>query len=351
MVRRRTSITARLPGYGLRHDSRPMREASAVPTRRLRAWVAVRGFLLLATAVSAVSAQGTQPTPLRVGSVTAIAWPEQRELARTLAEVAARPTEFPGLGTFTAGPLSLIIARDGAAVDSITHGRAPAWGVGFADPESRTILLRADAPDLHRTLRHELAHLALHDRVRVRVPLWFDEGYAGWAAGEWARLGGLELNLAVARGAVPELRELDGELRRSPGSVGPAYALAMSAVLELARRHPDGRLDPLLGRLAAGEEFDAAVRATTGMPLPRFEDAWRRSVRSRYTIATWLVAGGAWALVAAGVLGVGVWRRRRDRGRRAALDEGWPLPDADGEPTPPEPDTPDTAVLDRAPRP
>ena len=323
-----------------------------MPTRRTRrrAWIAVRGFLLLATAVSAVSAQGTQPTPLRVGSVTAIAWPEQRELARTLAEVAARPTEFPGLGTFTPGPLSLIIARDGAAVDSITHGRAPAWGVGFADPESRTILLRADAPDIHRTLRHELAHLALHDRVRVRVPLWFDEGYAGWAAGEWARLGGLELNLAVARGAVPELRELDGELRRSPGSVGPAYALAMSAVLELARRHPDGRLDPLLGRLAAGEEFDAAVRATTGMPLPRFEDAWRRSVRSRYTIATWLVAGGAWALVAAGVLGVGVWRRRRDRGRRAALDEGWPLPEAEGESTPPEPDTPDTAVLDRAPR-
>jgi len=310
--------------------------------------------VLLATV--ALAQARTEPIAVRVGPVTAVAWPAQRELARTLAEVAARPAEFPGLGTSTPGVLSIIIARNGAALDSIVGGRAPSWGVGFADPATRTILLRADAPDVHRTLRHELAHLALHDRVRVRVPLWFDEGYAGWAAGEWARLGGLELNLAVARGAVPELRDLDGELRRSPGSVGPAYALAMSAVLELARRHPDGRLDPLINRLAAGDEFDAAVQATTGLSLTRFEDAWRRSVRSRYTVATWLVAGGAWVLVATAVLALGFWRRRRDRGRRAALDEGWPIPDPDDQlngqsDETAEPAEPGGPVLDRNPRP
>ncbi|MGH7627844.1 MAG: peptidase MA family metallohydrolase [Gemmatimonadales bacterium] len=292
---------------------------------------------------SQLSAQGSEPIVLRAGSVTAVAWPAQRALARNLAEVAARPADWPGLGRTAPGPLTLIVAPDEATVDSITRGRAPAWGVGFADPGSRTILLRADAPDVHRTLRHELAHLALHDRVRVRVPLWFDEGYAGWAAGEWQRLGGLALNLTVARGAVPELSALDGELRRSPGSVGPAYALAMSAVLELARRHPDGSLEPLLDRLAEGEEFETAVRATTGLPLTRFEDAWRRAVRARYTIATWLVAGGAWALVAAGVLGLGVWRRRHDRIRRAALDEGWTIPEED------EPGA-EPPVLDRDPR-
>jgi len=52
----------------------------------------------------------------------------------------------------------------------------PGWGAALAFPESRTIVLRADAGDLERTLRHELAHLALHRQIRVRVPLWFDEG-------------------------------------------------------------------------------------------------------------------------------------------------------------------------------
>jgi hypothetical protein len=207
--------------------------------------------LALAASGPVAAPVGAQDAPIMVqeGPVTAVAWPREAALARALAKLAAKPTDWPGLGRWAPGRITLIVVADQVAVDSMTAGRAPAWGVGFADPSSRTILLRADAPDIRRTLRHELAHVALHDRVHVRIPLWFDEGYAGWAAGEWERLGGLELNLAVARGAVPDLSSLDGELRRSRASVGPAYALAISAVLELARRHPDGTLAPLLARL------------------------------------------------------------------------------------------------------
>jgi len=245
------------------------------------------------------------------------------ELAAALARAAGRPAEWPGLGQSAPDSLTLIIVPDRARLDSLLRGRAPAWGAALALPGARTILLRADGGDLGRTLRHELAHLALHARVTVRVPLWFDEGYAAWAAGEWERLGGLELNLAVARGAVPDFDQLDGALRGSAAAADAGYALAMSAVLELARRNPEGRLDPVLARLATGEDFDSAVRATTGLPLARFEDEWRRAVRTRYTVVTWLVAGGVWALAAAGLLALSWRRRRSDRIRRAALDAGW----------------------------
>lgn len=193
----------------------------------------------------------------------------------------------------------------------------------MALPELRTIVLRADGGDLSRTLRHELAHLALHQQVDVRVPLWFDEGYAGLAAGEWNRLGALDLNLAVARGALPDLRALDGALRGTETSADAAYALAYSAVSELARRNPSGTLEPLLGRLGGGEGFEAAVLATTGLTLDRFEEGWQRAVRRRYGLATWLLAGGGWVLIAAAVLGLVHLRRRADRARRLALDEGW----------------------------
>lgn len=283
------------------------------------------------------------PQAVRVGPVTAVAWPAQTEMAAGLARAAAAPADFPGLGPFTPDSLTLIVVPDRAALDSLVRGRAPAWGAGLALPSAHTIVLRADAGDVQRTLRHELAHLALHARVRVRLPLWFDEGYAAWAAGEWERLGGLELNLAVARGAVPDFDGLDGALRGSPATAAAGYALAMSAVLELARRTPEGRLDPLFGRLAAGEDFDAAVLATTGLTVPRFEDVWRRSVRTRYTVVTWLVAGGAWALLAVGLIVLGGWRRRADRGRRAALDEGWVV--AEEPPETPEPlDRPPTSL-------
>jgi len=267
-----------------------------------------------------------------VAQVTAVAWPAQLDLAAALAREAARPAQWPGLGRIAPDSLTLIVVPDRARLDSLVRGRAPSWGAALALPGARTILLRADGGDLRQTLRHELAHLVLHSRVRVRVPLWFDEGYASLAAGEWERLGGLELNLAVARGAVPDFDRLDGALRGSAAAAAAGYALAMSAVLELGRRNPEGRLDPLLMRLEAGEDFESAVRATTGLPLARFEDDWRRAVRTRYTVVTWLAAGGVW-VVAALALVLLRWRKRRfDRIRRAALDEGWLLPEDPDEP-------------------
>ena len=260
---------------------------------------------------------------MQVGQVTAVAWPQQLDLAIQLAEQADRPAEWPGLGRLAPGPMQLVVVPDARRLDSLTRGRAPRWGAAVALPGTRTIVIRADGGDLGGTLRHELAHLALHQRIPKRVPLWFDEGYAAWASGEWERLGVLELNLAVARGALPDFRSLDGALRASETSAGAAYALAYSAVSELARRNPSGSLGPLLERLIRGEDFDAAVRATTGLSVDRFEEAWQHAVRRRYGLFTWLLAGGGWLLVSLAVLGLVHFRRRADRPRRLALDEGW----------------------------
>jgi hypothetical protein len=282
------------------------------------------------------AAQG-EPTAVRVGQVTVVAWPAQRNLAIDLARQAGRPAEWPGLGLRTPAALQLIVVPDGRTLDSLSSGRAPAWGAAVALPGARTILLRADRTDLYGTLRHELAHLALHQAVKGRVPLWFDEGYASWAAGEWERLGVLDLNLAVVRGAVPDLRSLDGALRGSATSADAAYALAVSAVTELARRNPSRSLTPLLQRLEAGEDFGAAVLATTGLPMSQFDTEWRRTVRQRYSIATWLLAGGGWGLLAFTMWALVRIRRRADLPRRAALDKDWEIP----------PETTETSELDR----
>ena len=181
-----------------------------------------------------------------------MAWPAQRAVARELALVAGRSAEWPGLGRRDPGPLRLIVVPNGRLLDSLTGGRAPEWGAAVAVPGARTILLRADQDDLLRTLRHELAHLALHEAVPVRVPLWFDEGYAAWAAGEWERLGGLELNLAVVRGAVPSLTGLDGALRGSASDRGrrlrPRHVRRHRARTPKSHRDADTAPRPPAGR-------------------------------------------------------------------------------------------------------
>jgi hypothetical protein len=285
----------------------------------------VLSLLLSMIPGNSLAALQGEPTAVRIGQVTVVTWPRQRNLGIDLARRAGRPTEWPGLGRRTPGPLQLIVVPDGRQLDSLSSGRAPSWGAGIALPGARTILLRADRDDLYRTLRHELAHLALHQAVKGRVPRWFDEGYASWAAGEWDRLGVLDLNLAVVRGAVPDLRSLDGALRGSATTADVAYALAVSAVTELARRNPSGTLTPLLQRLEAGEDFDAAVLATTGLTMLQFDTEWRRATRRRYSLATWLLAGGGWGLLAFSLWTLVRLRRRAELPRRAALDEGWEI--------------------------
>ena len=248
-------------------------------------------------------------------------------MAVALAERAERPLVWPGLGRVAPPPFTLVLVEDSASLARLSRGRAPGWGAGVAFPWARTILLRADLPRLQQTLHHELGHLVLRSAVRGRLPLWFDEGYASWASGELGRMEGLELNLAVATGKVPTFAQLDAMLRGSAATADLAYALAASAVSAVAERPPPGGLAPLLTRLAAGESFDSAFVAAIGLSVDRFEEEWQRSTKHRYSLLTWLAAGGMWALVAFSLAGLLWYRRHHDVPRREALDRGWIVPE------------------------
>ncbi len=270
------------------------------------------------------------PQEIQVGQVTAVYWPGQEAVAAALAELADQPWSWPGLPPASPLPLRLVVVESSRRFDSVTARRLPRWGVGAAFPGARTILIRLDG-DPRRILRHELAHLALHDAVR-RVPLWLDEGYAARAAGEWTRLDGLLMNWRLLAGTVPTLDDVTRGLRGGRQEAEAAYAFATTAVLYLEHLGGDRGLAPLLGNLAADPDLDRALRTTYGMTLAQFEAAWRRELKGRYG---WLVLFASfamlWLLV---LLVVGVawhFRRRRDRVRRSALDEGWVIPsDSEG---------------------
>ncbi len=248
-----------------------------------------------------------------------------------MAEAASPPHDWIGLGRLDLGRLLLIVARDRVDFARWSQGRTPAWGAGATFYGSRVVIIRLDAGDPYQTLRHELAHVALHQMVKVRVPLWFDEGYAVVAAQEYGRFAALRLNLAVATGKVPELRVLDGALRGSADDAETAYALAGSAVAELAHRCRNGDLHGLMSLLEQGVSFDDAVASATGYTIDRFEDVWTRSVRQHYNWFVWLATGGTWLIITLLLVWAAASRKRREAPRRAALNEGWTLPPEDDE--------------------
>jgi len=272
------------------------------------------------------------PQQAQVGNVTAVYWPGQETVAAALAELADGASGWPGLPAGSGRPIRLIIAENTRRFDSVTLRQLPPWGVGAAVPGSRTIVIRLDG-DPRRVLRHELAHLALHDVVR-RVPLWLDEGYAARAAGEWDRLDGLLMNWRLLAGRVPTLDQVTADLRRRRPEAEAAYAFATAAVLYLERLGGDRGLEPLFTNLAAAPDLDHAMRVTYGMTLAQFETAWRGDLRGRYGWLLLFASFTALWLMVLLVVGLGWrYRRRRDRVRRAALNEGWMVPEDSGGPS------------------
>lgn len=300
------------------------------------------GACALLAARPARAAEGA-PLSLRADSLRVTYWPGHEEMARRTLRAARVPLLLPGLpGGRLRVAGEIVLAPDPAAFDSLTSGLSPAWSAGVAIPSRRLIILPAyhsrrtvwDDPAV--TLRHELAHLALHDYLGDAVPRWFDEGYATWVSGGLDESAGWQIRFAFLLGRAPPLDSLTLAWPRGEGQARLAYLLSASAVRHLATRSGDPAFRALMLAWDRLGSLDAAMRATYGMTLGQFEKEWRALVKRRYG---WLLAvsqvGAFWVAVTLLVLLLGASRRRRDRARLAQMeaqeegaeDEGeWMLP-------------------------
>jgi hypothetical protein len=281
--------------------------------------------------------------------------PQHAELAaRVLAFLDEQPP-LPALPADLPRDVSVYLASDEASFRERVGGRTPEWSAGVAIPALDRVVIplyqsgTALSGERARVLRHEWAHLALHQHLEgLRIPRWFDEGYAEWAGG-WDAAEGWRLRLLMAAGRTPPLDSLTLEWPRDAASAQVAYLLAATAVQYLVESSGERGLGLLLERWREDGDFEQALRSTYGVVPGVFETHWRGFVKRRYgwlllvsnTLVLWL-ALGVLVLLLARV------RRRRDRERLARLraregpdapaywnDGGSAGPERGGEPGPP----------------
>jgi hypothetical protein len=265
--------------------------------------------------------------PVLGGRVRILYWDGSAGRAERTALVLARHAQLPGLPADQPGRAEVVLAPDLAAWDAWTGGQVPHWGAGVAIPSlDRIVVPLFRAPwsggvSEDRTLRHEWAHLGLHAHLEgLRIPRWFDEGYAQWASGGWDAASGWRLRVALARGSTPPLQELTLAWPRDRQAAELAYLLSASAVSYLVGESGARGMEVFLGRWEESRSFDRAFRETFGMTPTQFESRWIQHVRRRYG---WIIFLSQTAFVW-GILGVvllvlfGI-RRRRDRERLERL--------------------------------
>ena len=270
-----------------------------------------------------VGAQDDAPLRLDAGRFTAVFFQSDELLARSLLAGAARRDSFPWLPRSSQRVL-LAIAPDAARFRAWAGPHAPEWGVALAFPESRRIVMQgraagSDAGDPQEVLRHELAHLALHERLGDRPPRWFDEGYASVAAREWRRDDVLAANVALALRGTPSLAQLDESFTRGAVAAQSAYALSYRAVTELASLDPDRGLTLLFDHWTRSPSLDVAVRRAFGITLVGFEREFQTRTRRRYGGLA-LFADLSLLLLVLSVLVLPFFVARRVRDRRRLKD-------------------------------
>ncbi len=258
------------------------------------------------------------------GRFTVGAAPHDAPLARSLLASAAARDTFPWLPPPSARVL-ILIAPDRRRFAELVGPYAPEYGAAIAVPAEQRIVMQgsragSDAGDPRQVLRHELAHLALHEAMGGLLPRWFDEGYASLAAGEWSRDEVIATNLALAWRGVPSLEALDSAFMGGAVRASGAYALAHRAVVELAALDPERGLSLFFRYWRDERRIDPAIRLAYGLTQGQFEERWRRNTRRRYgalAIFADLTVGAIILLIV--LVPMHVARRRRDRERLARM--------------------------------
>lgn len=238
---------------------------------------------------------------------------------------------LPALSPAVPTGVTVILAPDEATFQRASGGRPPEWSAAVALPGLDRIVLPAGTSErsrgqpLWRILRHEWAHLGLRQSLPgLRVPRWFDEGYAQWAAG-WDRSQAWRLRILVAGGRTPPLDSLSLAWPGDRASAESAYLLAATAVEYLVESSGERGLAVFLRVWRDEGSFETALRRVYGVTSGQLEEDWRAYVRKRYGWV-YVLTHSALAWTVLGLLALILFRtrRRRDREHMARLRAGEP---------------------------
>ena len=250
-------------------------------------------MLVAALWISVVPVATAQVTPspavrLDAGRFTVVAESRDQRLARSLLAAAQAIDTFPGLPRPREHVL-IAIAPDAQRFRAWVGPNTPEWGAAIAIPDEHRIVMQgsaapSDAGDPLVVLRHELAHLALHETMGPLPSRWFDEGYASFAAGEWSREEALETSFGLVWRTLPSRDSLESGFSLGTSRAQFSYAISQRVVAELAALDPENGLRNFFAYWKESGSFEVAVRRAYGLTSAQFDQYWQQRTRRQFGV-------------------------------------------------------------------
>lgn len=180
------------------------------------------------------------------------------------------------------------IAPSKSAFRALTHGLVPDWGMGVAVPSQNSIVLCADSETRDRAVVQPIEKIATHEFTHIvlgritGLPLWFHEGCAMLAAGEFTSTKVLGRSQITGQGM--SLDSIDSLLQFDPIKAQLAYEQSHSALRFFIEEYGLSSLRMLLAQCAAGVTFEEAFQRATGITTNEFQQQWHTRLRSKLWI-------------------------------------------------------------------
>ena len=186
-------------------------------------------------------------------------------------------------------PLIVYPSHNAFAVTNVAELPVYAEGIGGVTEGLRNriaVPFTGDWGAFRRVVHHELVHAVLNDlfyggSVRaalrqarpVRLPLWFNEGLAEYAAMGWDADSDDYLRAAVLDGRLPDIPRLRGYF---------AYRGGQGVWDFVAEQYGRQKVAEILDHLQNTRSADAAFRRATGLDLEDLSDEWRAALETAH---------------------------------------------------------------------
>ena len=140
-----------------------------------------------------------------------------------------------------------------------------------------------DYRDFRRVVHHELVHAVLNDmfyggsfqsiiqsNIQLRIPLWFNEGLAEYAALGWDSKSDMYIREAILEDDLAEIEYLYGYFAYRGGQAVWDY---------IAEQYGREKVGEILKRMRMSRSVDSAFKRATGLTLEELSERWHKTLQ------------------------------------------------------------------------
>ena len=180
-------------------------------------------------------------------------------------------------------PLHIYIADNSDTYKQYSGSSSPVWSIGLASDDRMLVkspsFSRQTLRDFQQTLLHESVHLAVED---IPLPVWFNEGFAQYEAGQFDLQKRILLSRAFWHQNLMTLNTIEHLMQMPQTKAKIAYAQSVAMVEYLNEYFGVGLVSKCLIYTKEFQNFDKGFRKAFLMSPEKFELLWRNNVIKRY---------------------------------------------------------------------